>query len=97
VEGCYIPIDWKDSFSCEYLQHIRGYFLIMSEGYIADRYQDIIRYRRAIEDRLPADAPTKEELIRENAHILRQCKEQGCGYILIDDRYDIDLDSIAGI
>jgi len=97
VEGCYIPIDWKNSFTCEYLAHIRGYFLIMSERYIENRYQDILRYRRAIEYRLPGEVPTKEELIRENTRILRQCREQGCDYFLIVDRFDIDLDSIAGI
>ena len=96
VEGCYIPCDWEKSFSTEYRAHIRGCFLIMSEAYIEDHYQDIIGYRRAIEDRLPDEGPAKEELIRENSRILRQCEEHGCSYILIDDRYHIDLGSIAG-
>ena len=92
VEGCYIPFDWEKSFSSEYLDHIRCHFLIMSEAYIESHYQDIILHRRDIEDRLDDDGPGKEELIRENAYIHRKCEEYGCSFILLKDRYYIDLD-----
>ena len=92
VEGCYIPFDWEKSFSSEYLDHIRCRFLIMSEAYIESHYQDIILHRRDIEDRLDDDGPGKEELIRENAYIHRKCEEYGCSFILLKDRYYIDLD-----
>ena len=96
VEGCYIPFDWEQSFEPEYRAHIRGCFIVMSEAYIEAHYQDIIRHRRAIEDRLPGEAPTKEELIRENVRNLQQCERYGCSYILLEDRYHIDLEHIMG-
>jgi len=95
VEGCYIPFDWADSFSPEYLAHIRCCFLIMSKAYIERQYQDIIRHRRVIEDRLPDEGPSMEDLIRENIYNFRQCRENGCPYILLEDRYHIDLDRIV--
>ena len=94
VEGCYIPFDWENNFTPEYLAEIRGFFLIMSEAYIGDHYQDIIGYRRVIEDRLPGECPTKNDLLRQNIANLRQCEEYGCSYILIEDGYNIDLDRI---
>jgi hypothetical protein len=94
VEGCYIPFDWEKSFTPEYRADIRCHFLIMSETYIREHYQDIIRYRRVIEDRLPGEYPTKEDLIRENTANLRQCEKYGCSYILLEDSYNICLDSI---
>ena len=97
VEGCYIPFDWEKSFTAEYRTHIRGYFLIMSESYIEGHYEDIIRYRRIIEDRLPGEGPLKEELLRENADNLRRCKEHECAYILLEDSYEIGLDQIMWI
>lgn len=96
VEGCYIPFDWEQSFEPEYRTHIRGCFIVMSEAYIEAHYQDIIRHRRAIEDRLPGEAPTKAELIWENVRNLQQCERYGCSYILLEDRYHIDLEHILG-
>ena len=95
VEGCYIPFDWEQSFGPEYRSNIRARFIIMSEAYIEEHYEDIVRYRRVIEDRLPGDAPAKDELIRENAENLRQCEKYGCSYIFLKDRYHIDLEQIT--
>ena len=32
VEGCYIPFDWARDFGPEYVDHIRYYCLVLSEG-----------------------------------------------------------------
>lgn len=97
VEGCYIPADWEQSFSPEYCTHIRAIFLIMSEKYIEDHYRDIIAFENVIEDRLPGNGPTKQELLRENDENLRKCEANGIPYILIEDRYYIDFDRIFGL
>lgn len=34
VEGCYIPLSWKNDFDKEYLNKIKFYCLVMSDGYI---------------------------------------------------------------
>ena len=96
VEGCYVPADWEKSFSSEYQAHIRGFFLIMSEKYIEDHYQDIITLENVIEKRLPGNVTTKQELLKENSENLRKCEANGVPYLLIEDRYDIDLEWIVG-
>ena len=91
VEGCYIPFDWRDSFSEEYLQHIRYCCLIMTPNYIQTHFDDIQKHASAIEQRLDDSGLDKEELIRENARNLALCQEYGCHYLLIDNTYDIDV------
>lgn len=86
VEGCYVPFDWRDSFDESYLQDIRCVRLVMTERYIRERFDDILRYRNVIEDR-QHDLPDIEELIRDNAENLAECKSYGCEYLLIDGEY----------
>jgi len=92
VEGCYIPFDWKKDFSEAYLKHIRCRWLIMSRAYIHNHFDDIIKHGNAIEQRLDDTGLTREELVRENAYNLQQCKEHGCAYSLIEDSYDINIE-----
>ena len=92
VEGCYIPFDWKKEFSADYLQEIRHVCLIFSERYIRNHFEDIKTYASVIERRLDDSDLFMEELIRDNRENLRQCRECGCQYILVDDRYEIDFD-----
>ena len=91
VEGCYIPFDWKKDFSADYLQEIRHVCLIFSEGYIRNHFEDIKTHASVIERRLDDSDLSMEELIRDNRENLRQCREYGCRYILIDERYEIDF------
>ena len=90
IEGCYIPYDWAKSFGEDYLPHIKYRCLVMSEAYIRERFDDIRKYARVIEDRLDDEYCTVENLIRDNAEVFRQCKLHGTEYILIDGEYNID-------
>ena len=90
VEGCYIPFDWRASFSEEYLQHIRYCCLIFSETYIAAHMADIRRFANTAERRQD-DSLVKEELLAENADVLAQCRRHGCKYLLIDKAYPAAL------
>ena len=92
VEGCYIPFDWAADFSGEYLPHIRCRFLIMTEGYIQAHWNELQSHANAIERRLDDSGLNMAELIAENERNLKLCKQHGCGYILIDDRYEIPLE-----
>lgn len=92
VEGCYIPFDWREDFTPEYLQHIRYRCLILSEQYIENHFADIQRYANAIEQRLDDSALDKEELIRENARNLQLCQKYGCEYVLLEGEYEIPLE-----
>ncbi len=92
VEGCYIPFGWAKSFAKEYLEHIRYYCLVMSEKYINEHFDDIRHYANIIEKRLDDGYCTRENILAENLRILEQVKLNNLNYILIDDRYDPDME-----
>ena len=90
VEGCYIPFDWKKDFGAEYLEHIRYYCLVMSEKYIRTHFADIMKYANVVEKRLEDDC-TVESVLEDNKQMLELAREYGVNYILIEDKYEIDL------
>lgn len=90
IEGCYIPMDWKNDFDKEYLKHIKHYCLIMSEDYIKNHFSDIKQYANVIENRLDDDCSI-EELINDNKINLELAKKFNLDYILIDDEYNLDI------
>lgn len=91
VEGCYIPFDWKQDFTKEYLENIKYYCLIMSEKYIRDKFSDIKKYANVIENRLE-DNCSMESVIEDNRHMLELATEYGVDHILIEDDYRKNLD-----
>ncbi len=93
IEGCYIPFDFYKEFDEEYLKHIKYTCLIFSDKYINEHYDDIINHARALEFRDYDDTVycTREMLLRENLFNLEKCKEAICDYILIDDKYEVDI------
>ena len=91
IEGCYIPFDWQQDFTADYLSEIKYICLVMSEKYIDEHFDDIIGYENAIEKRLPDDDMTIDFVKRENRYFLENCEKYGLGYTLIDEKYDTDL------
>lgn len=91
VEGCYIPFDWSKDFDEKYLDNIQYYCLVMSEGYIKNHFADIKKYASVIENRLDDEGCTLESVLRDNLEILNLALEYKVNYILIDDKYDIDI------
>lgn len=90
VEGCYIPFDWAKDFEEEYLEKIRFYCLIMSDKYIENHFDNIIKFENVIEER--GDEPCTLELVRrDNAQMLEQCNKYGAEYIFIDKEYRVDI------
>jgi len=92
VEGCYIPFDWSRDFDKKYLEHIKYYCLVMSEGYLRNHFADIKRYASTIENRLDDEWCTLENVLEENARFLGLAKKYGVNYILIDEKYEINID-----
>lgn len=90
VEGCYIPFDWKKDFNEDYLENIQYYCLVMSEEYIRTHFADIERYANVVETRLDDDC-TLDGLIEDNKQALELARKYDVNYILIDDKYEIDL------
>ncbi len=92
VEGCYIPFDWKKDFEQEYIENIKYYCLVMSAKYINNHFDDIKKYANVIENRIDDEWCTKESVLNDNAEILKLAQKHNVNFILIDDKYDIDID-----
>ncbi len=92
VEGCYIPFDWPGDFDEKYFEHIKYYCLVMSEDYLKNHFADIKRYAGAIEKRLDDEECTLESVLEENARFLELAQQYGVNYILIDEKYEINID-----
>lgn len=90
IEGCYIPYNWKEDFEEDYLEDIRCVFLIFSEEYIENHFDDIKKYACVIEGRLDDSCCTKDWILEINKECLEGCRKFGCEYKLIKDRYDVD-------
>ena len=93
IEGCYIPFDYENDFSKEYLDNIKYYCIVMSENYIKNHFDDIKKYENVIEHRLCDDCAI-ETLIKDNLTVLELAKVHNVNYILIDDKYEIDITNI---
>ena len=92
VEGCYIPFDWQKDFEQEYLEHIKYYCLVMSENYIRNHFADIKKYASVIENRGDDTDCTLESVLADNLEVLVLAREYNVNYILIEDKYEINVD-----
>ena len=92
VEGCYIPFDWAKDFEREYLEHIKYYCLVLSENYIRNHFNDVKEYANTIENRLDDEWCTMETVLADNAEVLSLAKKYGVNYILIEDKYEINVE-----
>lgn len=92
VEGCYIPFDWANDFAKEYLDNIRYFCLVMSENYIKKHFNNIKKYASVIESRLDDEWCTMESVLEDNAQFLELAKKYNVKYLLIDDKYEIEID-----
>ena len=90
VEGVYIPNNYKQYFTDEYIENIKYYCLVFSKEYINNHYEDIVKYSNVIENRLVNDLD-KQELIENNNKRLKECIENKNKYILIDKEYNIEI------
>lgn len=92
VEGRYVPFDWQKDFAGEYLENIKYYCLVMSEQYIRRHFDDIKKYSNVIEGRLFEQQYTMESVLADNAETLFLAQKHNVNYVLIDDKYEIDID-----
>jgi len=91
VEGGYIPFDWQKEFDSEYLDNIKYYCLVMSEEYIRNHFADIKKYANVIENRLDDAWCTMESVLLDNAQMLELAQKHKVNYLLVDDKYEIDI------
>lgn len=92
VEGCYIPFDWQKDFEREYLEEIRYFCLVMSEEYIRNNFDSIKKYAKVIENRMDDEWCTPENVLSDNAEMLSLARKHNADCILIEDKYEINID-----
>lgn len=92
VEGCYIPFDWSKDFEKEYLDYIKFCCIVMSENYIKNHFADIKRAASIIEKRLDDEWCTMESVLKDNAQFLELAQKFNVNYVLIDDKYEINIE-----
>lgn len=92
VEGCNIPFDWQKDFDSKYLECIKYYCLVMSEEYIRNHFADIKKYANVIENRLNDEWCTIESVLTDNTEVLALAQKHNANYILIEDKYEINID-----
>ena len=90
VEGCYIPFDWAKDFDKNYLKNITHYCLVMSEKYIRNHFDDIVKYANIIETRL-CDECALEGVLSDNKKAMELAQKHNLNIVLIDDEYKTDL------
>ena len=64
----------------------------MSENYIKNNFNDIKKYASVIENRLDDEWCTLESVLKDNAEILKLAQIHKVNYILIDDKYEMDIE-----
>ena len=93
VEGCYIPPDWQNAFPAEYLPHIRGLCLAMTERHIREHFGGIAAHASDIERRLDDSGLSQQRLTEENREYILQWQGNSLPVVLIDGDYAAAMDT----
>lgn len=86
IEGCYIPGEWAQSFTEDYLKEIRCAFIVMSERYMRTKPETLGQYANVIEHRI-ADHIDLERLILCSKYFKEDCIKSNTRYIEIDTQF----------
>lgn len=90
VEGCYIPFDWRKDFDGQYLSDIKFICLAMTDEYIENHFEDIIRYESEIEQRLFDSDFTIDKIKDDNHAFIKGFSNSGEKISLINSDYNIE-------
>ena len=94
VEGCYIPFDWRTDFDERYLPFISFICLAMTEEYIKQHFDEIIRNESAIEARLIPSDCTIADLKEDNERCVNGYQSAGERIVLIDSDYEQEIQKL---
>ena len=92
IEGAYIPFNYKNDFSAEYLDNIKYICLAMSEKYINNNYNLIINNADIVENRGKSFSIDKDFLISENKKYIENSIKYNLPLQVIDNKYVINVD-----
>ena len=88
VEGCYIPPDWRRDFDSRYLPFIRFICLAMTEDYIENHFDKIIRHESDVEKRSNEADCSPNDLKECNRWFINAFDSAGEKIIIIENNYD---------
>ena len=94
VEGCYIPFDWRKSFTEEYLSEIKFISLAMTDKYIDNHFNEIKSHASDVESRLDDSDCTADWLKTDNRAIIEGFTKAGENVVLIEDDYDSTINNV---
>ncbi|MBR5177609.1 MAG: adenylate kinase [Lachnospiraceae bacterium] len=89
VEGCYIPSEWREQFTEEYLKDIKCFFITMSEDYLRNNFDSVKSNGSVIENRMEEEVDL-ERLINCSKEFKKEAEENNIPVIDITDHYDIN-------
>ena len=95
VEGCYIPLDWRQDFDEQYLSSIRFICLAMTDEYIDAHFDEIKEHASDIESRLDDTSCAPQALKADNQAYIRGCSETGEQVTLIDTDYNQTINNLC--
>ena len=88
VEGCYIPFNWRQDFSEQYLESIRFICLAMTDDFIDAHIDEIKNHNSDIEKRLYDNDFTFHSLKSDNHYYIDGFTQCGESVTLIDTDYE---------
>lgn len=94
VEGCYVPMDWRQDFDERYLPSIRFICLAMTDEYIDAHFDEILEHASDIEARLDDSSCTPESLKADNRAYIRACRINGEHVTLIDSDHEQTINDL---
>lgn len=65
---------------------------MLSEDYIRNHFDSIKKYASVVENRGDDEWCTMERVLEDNAQMMKLAKKYKVNYLLIDDKYEIDID-----
>ena len=96
VEGCYIPSNWRNDFSEQYLESIRLICLAMTDEFIDTHIGEITHHQSDIEKRLYNNDVTSDSLKSDNHYYLDAFTRSGEQVTLIDADYEETITTLIG-
>ena len=95
VEGCYVPLDWRQDFDERYLPYIRFICLAMTDEYIDAHFDEILEHASDIESRLDDSSCTAESLKADNQAYIDGCQQNGEQVSLIDEDFELTINELC--
>ena len=94
IEGCYVPVNWRDDFDKNYLENIDFICLAMTEEYIDNHPDEILGHESDVEKRLFKGDFEAQDLKQSNRWFIENFGAAGEKVVVIDGDFE---ETLAGL